>query len=45
MYVENVTHEITPNTHRIRFGLGQARVLTRFILNTSQLDNVDVGLG
>lgn len=45
MYVENITHEITPNSHRIRFGLGQARALTQFILNTSQLDDVGVGLG
>jgi len=44
MFVENIAHEITPNTHRVRFGLGQAQLLTTFILDTSQLDDVDVGL-
>ena len=45
MYVENIAHEITPGTHRVRLGLGQAQLLTYFILDTSQLDDVDVGLG
>jgi hypothetical protein len=45
MFVENIAHEITPNTHRVRLGLGQAQLLTAFILDTSQLDDVDVGLG
>jgi len=45
MFVENIAHEITPQTHRVRFGLGQAQLLTTFILDTSQLDDVDVGLG
>ena len=45
MYVENIAHEITPGTHRVRLGLGQAQLLTAFILDTSQLDDVDVGLG
>ena len=45
MYVESISHDITPGSHRIRLGLGQARQLTQFILNTSQLDDSDVGLG
>jgi hypothetical protein len=45
MFVENIAHEITPNTHRVRLGLGQAQLITVFILDTSQLDEVDVGLG
>ncbi len=45
MYVENISHEITPGFHRVRLGLGQAQLLTQFILNTSELDDVEVGLG
>ena len=45
MYVENISHEITPGFHRVRLGLGQAQLLTPFILNTSELDDVEVGLG
>jgi hypothetical protein len=45
VFIESVTHDITPSDHRIRFGLGQAQLLTAFILDTSQLDDVDVGLG
>jgi hypothetical protein len=45
MFVENIAHEITPNTHRVRLGLGQAQLITPFILDTSQLDDTDVGLG
>jgi len=45
MFVENIAHEITPSTHRVRLGLGQAQLLTQFILDTSELDDVTVGLG
>lgn len=45
VFIESVTHDITTSDHRIRFGLGQAQLLTAFILNTSTLDDVDVGLG
>jgi hypothetical protein len=45
VFIESVTHDITPSDHRIRFGLGQAQLLTAFILDQSQLDDVDVGLG
>lgn len=45
MYVENIAHEITPGSHRIRFGLGQAQLITPFILNTSALDDTNIGLG
>jgi len=45
VFIESVAHDITPTDHRIRFGLGQAQLLTAFILDTDQLDDVDVGLG
>jgi len=45
MFVENISHEITPNTHRVRLGLGQAQIITAFILDTSALDDTDFGLG
>ena len=45
VFIESVAHDITPSDHRIRFGLGQAQLLTTFILDTSTLDDVDVGLG
>lgn len=45
VFIESVNHDITPTDHRIRFGLGQAQLLTTFILDTDQLDDVDVGLG
>lgn len=45
MYVEQITHNITPNTHTVNLGLGQAQLLTGFILDTSTLDDVTVGLG
>jgi hypothetical protein len=44
VYIESVSHDITPSDHRIRFGLGQAQLLTAFILDSSQLDDVNVGL-
>jgi hypothetical protein len=45
VFIESVNHDITTSDHRIRFGLGQAQLLTAFILDTSQLNDVDVGLG
>jgi hypothetical protein len=45
VFIESVAHDITPSDHRIRFGLGQAQLLTAFILDQSELDDVDVGLG
>ena len=45
MYVESIAHDITPGSHRIRLGLGQAQLLTQFILDTSELDDPTVGLG
>ena len=45
VFIESVAHDITPSDHRIRFGLGQAQLLTAFILDQDQLDDVDVGLG
>ncbi len=44
VFIESVSHDITPSDHRIRFGLGQAQLLTAFILDQSALDDVDVGL-
>ena len=45
VFIESVTHDITPQDHRIRFGLGQANVITNFILDTSTLDSTLFGLG
>jgi len=45
VFIESVNHDITTSDHRIRFGLGQAQLLTAFILDQDQLDDVDVGLG
>ena len=44
VFIESVAHDITPSDHRIRFGLGQAQLLTAFILDQDALDDVDVGL-
>ena len=45
VFIESVSNDITPSDHRISFKLGQAQLLTAFILDTNQLDDVDVGLG
>jgi hypothetical protein len=45
VFIEAVSHDITPSDHRISFKLGQVRLLTAFVLDTNQLDDVDVGLG
>jgi hypothetical protein len=39
MFVESISHEINPSLHRVRLGLGQAQLITQFILDTSELDN------
>jgi len=44
VFIESVAHDITPSDHRIRFGLGQAQLLTAFILDQDELDDVNVGL-
>ena len=44
MFVESLSHDITPGFHRIRLGLGQAQLITQFILDTSELDDTNVGL-
>jgi hypothetical protein len=44
VFIESVTHDITPSDHRIRFGLGQAQVILPFLLDTSELDDIDYGL-
>lgn len=44
VFIESVTHDITPSDHRIRFGLGQAQLILPFLLNTSQLDDTTYGL-
>jgi hypothetical protein len=44
VFIESVTHDITPSDHRIRFGLGQAQVILPFLLDTSELDDTDYGL-
>jgi hypothetical protein len=36
VFIESVAHDITPSDHRIRFGLGQAQLLTAFILDQSR---------
>jgi hypothetical protein len=45
VFIEAVSHDITPSDHRISFKLGQVKALNAFILDTNQLDDVDVGLG
>ena len=45
VFIEAVSHDITPSDHRISFKLGQVRLLAKFILDTNQLDDVTVGLG
>jgi hypothetical protein len=44
VFIESVSHDITPTDHRIRFGLGQAQVILPFLLDTSELDDTDYGL-
>ena len=45
VFIERIAHQITPGLHQVTLGLGQAQLLTAFILDSSQLDDVNVGLG
>jgi hypothetical protein len=45
VFIERIAHQITPGIHQVTLGLGQAQILTQFILDTSELDDVNVGLG
>jgi len=42
--VESIAHNITPNTHTVTLRLSQTSLKTQFILNTSTLNDVTVGL-
>ena len=44
VFIESVTHDITPTDHRIRFGLGQAQIVLPFLLDTSELDDTTYAL-
>jgi hypothetical protein len=43
--VESIQHRISPARHEVNIGLGQIQLLTAFILDTSELDDLTVGLG
>jgi hypothetical protein len=45
VFIERIQHQINPQAHRMVLGLGQAQLLTQFILDTSELDDSTVGLG
>jgi hypothetical protein len=45
VFIERIAHQITPGIHQVILGLGQAQILTQFILDTDELDDVSVGLG
>jgi len=45
VYIERIAHQITPGIHQVTLGLGQAQILTSFILNQDELNDVSVGLG
>jgi hypothetical protein len=45
VFIERIAHQITPGIHQVTLGLGQAQLLTQFILDTSELDDTTVGLG
>jgi hypothetical protein len=45
VFIERIAHQITPGIHQVTLGLGQAQILTQFILDTSELDDDTVGLG
>jgi hypothetical protein len=44
VYIERIAHQITPGLHQVTLGLGQAQILSVFILDQSALDDVEVGL-
>ena len=45
LFVEGIDHKITPSNHTVVLQCSPAEVYTEFILNTSELDDVAVGLG
>ena len=45
VFIERIAHQITPGIHQVTIGIGQAQLLTRFILDTDELNDVSVGLG
>ena len=45
VFIERITHQITPGIHQVTIGIGQAQLLTAFILDTDELNDVSVGLG
>lgn len=45
VYVERIQHQITPQIHRVILGLGQAQLVTNFILDSSELDDTEFVLG
>jgi hypothetical protein len=45
VYVERIQHQISPQSHRLVLGLGQAQLVTAFILDSSRLDDTEFVLG
>jgi len=45
VFIERIAHQITPGIHQLVLGLGQAQILTAFILDQDELNDVTVGLG
>jgi len=45
VFVERIAHQITPGIHQLTVGIGQAQLLTYFILNQDQLNDTRVRLG
>jgi hypothetical protein len=45
VYIERIAHQITPGIHQVTLGIGQAQILTAFILNQDELNEPSVGLG
>jgi hypothetical protein len=45
VFIERIAHQITPGVHQVTLGLGQAQLLTSFIVDVNELDDPDVGLG
>jgi len=44
LFVEGIDHKITPSNHTIVLQCSPADLFTVFILDTSELDDADVGL-
>jgi hypothetical protein len=42
--VESIQHRLSPARHEVNIGLGQIQLLSAFILDESQLDDLTVGL-